>query len=257
MKNCGVKYNCLINKKIIVTGGATGIGSVITKYFYQQGSQVIILDIKKNEANKLISNMPSTNELLMPEYIYCDLTITKSISEVFSKIYKKYGFLDVLCNNAADDNRHDWETISSEDWDYYLNINLKSQFFCIKEFAKFSKPNNGSSIICMGSIAYLNGTVEMPGYTSAKAGLVGMVNTMAKLLGKKGIRVNLIQPGWIMTEKQLLKWVDKEAEELITNNQLLEGKLYPEEPAKLALFLASEQSSKITKQIINLDAGWI
>ena len=62
---------------------------------------------------------------------------------------------------------------------------------------------------------------------------------------------------WLMTEKQILKWVDQEAEELIANNQLLEGKLYPEEPAKLALFLASEQSSKITKQIINLDAGWI
>ena len=90
-----------------------------------------------------------------------------------------------------------------------------------------------------------------------KSGLVGLVNTMSKILGKKNIRVNLIQPGWIMTKKQILNWVDKEAESLIENNQLIEGKINPDEPAKLVLFLASEQSLKITKQIINLDAGWV
>ena len=99
--------------------------------------------------------------------------------------------------------------------------------------------------------------MEIPSYTTAKAGLVGLVNTMAKLLSKKRIRVNLIQPGWIMTKKQILNWVDKEAESLIENNQLIEGKINPDEPAKLVLFLASEQSLKITKQIINLDAGWV
>jgi NAD(P)-dependent dehydrogenase (short-subunit alcohol dehydrogenase family) len=109
----------------------------------------------------------------------------------------------------------------------------------------------------MGSISYLNGTEEMPSYTTAKSGIVGLVNTMATILGKKNIRVNLIQPGWIMTSKQLEKWVDKKAEDLIDGNQLLHGKIYPDEPAKLVLFLASDQSGKITKQIINIDAGWI
>ena len=252
-----VRYSCLIKKKVVITGGATGIGSVIARYFYEQGAQVIILDIQESEANELIKLMPETKNLLQPQFIYCDLTITKSISQVFNDIFKKFGYLDVLCNNAADDNRHNWETISSSDWDYYQNINLKSQFFCIREFSKFVKEEKGGSIICMGSIAYLNGTVEMPSYTTAKAGLVGLVNTMAKLLGKKRIRVNLIQPGWIMTKKQISNWVDKEAESLIEHNQLIEGKINPDEPAKLVLFLASEQSLKITKQIINLDAGWV
>ena len=97
----------------------------------------------------------------------------------------------------------------------------------------------------------------MPSYSIAKSGLVGLVNTMSKILGKKNIRVNLIQPGWIMTKKQLEKWINKESELLIEKNQLLIGKLDPDEPAKLVLFLASDQSSKITKQIINVDAGWV
>ena len=257
MRNYSVQYSSLIKKNVVITGGATGIGSVIAKYFYNQGSQVIILDIKKEDAGLLIKSMPSGKKFLQPEFFYCDLTDTEKISQVFFEIHIKYGFLDVLCNNAADDQRHDWETLSSLDWDYYQNINSKSQFFCIKEFVKFTNSKQGASIICMGSISYLNGTTEMPVYTIAKAGLVGMVNTMAKILGERNIRVNLIQPGWIMTEKQLAKWVDSKAESLIEANQLLEGKLNPDEPAKLVLFLASDQACKITKQIINVDAGWV
>ena len=249
-------YNSLIKKNVVITGGATGIGSVIAKYFYEQGSQVVILDIRKDEAEKLINSLPTIGNLLKPIFFYCDLTKTKSLEFIFNEIYNKVGNLHVLCNNAADDQRHDWKKISSEEWDYYQNINLKSQFFCIREFSKFINSELGASIICMGSISYLNGTEEMPSYTTAKSAIVGLVNTMATILGKKNIRVNLIQPGWIMTKKQLEKWVDKKAEDLIDANQLLVGKINPEEPAKLVLFLASDQSNKITKQVINVDAGW-
>tara|TARA_B100000886_G_scaffold321824_1_gene264356 strand:+ start:652 stop:1425 length:774 start_codon:yes stop_codon:yes gene_type:complete len=250
-------YKSLFGKNVVVTGGATGIGAVLTQLFYEQGAQVIFLDINEEAALELIKEMPQLNELKEPKYFYCNLLEVESIKEIFEEINKKYGFLDVLCNNAADDQRHDWENISSSEWDYYQNINLKSQFFCIKEFSKRTDYKKGASIICMGSIAYLNKTTTMPSYTVAKAGIVGLVNTMATILGESGIRVNLIQPGWVMTEKQLLKWIDKEAEDLISNNQLLKSKIYPEDPAKLALFLASDQSAMITKQTINVDAGWI
>lgn len=250
-------YPCLVNKKIIVTGGATGIGAVITKFFYEQGAQVFILDILEEKSQELINLMPSNSELKQPKFLFCDLLKTDSIKIVFKEISDQYGTLDALCNNAADDERHDWETISSQEWDYYQNINLKSQFFCIREFVKFVDDTCGASIICMGSISYLNGTVEIPSYSIAKSGLIGLVNTMATILGKRRIRVNLIQPGWIMTNKQLTKWVDKKAQDLISKEQLLEGKIYPEEPAKMVLYLASDQSKMITKQIINIDAGWV
>ncbi len=257
MTQTEVKYISLINKNIIITGGATGIGAVISRYFYEQGSQVFILDIKEKEANKLIDSLEVKSNLLKPKFFFCNLTKTNSLTTVFSKISKEFGSLDVLCNNAADDERHNWETISSLDWDYYQNINLKSQFFCIREFVKYTDQKKGASIICMGSISYLNGTIDIPAYTTAKSGLVGLVNTMAKILGKRKIRVNLIQPGWIMTKKQITKWINKEAKELINERQLIQGYIYPDEPAKLALFLASDESRKITKQVINLDAGWI
>lgn len=249
-------YPCLENKKIIVTGGATGIGSVITKFFYEQRAKVFVLDILAEEANELIKLMPSTNELRQPKFYFCDLVKTDSISFVFKEIYNNYGALDVLCNNAADDERHDWQKITPQEWDYYQNINLKSQFFCIREFVKFTDESRGGSIICMGSISYLNGTVEIPSYSIAKSGLIGLVNTMAKILGERKIRVNLIQPGWTMTKKQLSKWVNKQARELISEKQLLKEEIYPEEPAKLVLFLASDQSKMITKQVINVDGGW-
>ncbi len=257
MENSTPIYDSLYKKKVIVTGGATGIGSYITRYFYEQGSQVFVLDIKKKESIDLVESLPNTKTKIKPEIYYCDLIDINSIEEVFKNIYTQFGYLDVLCNNAADDERHDWEKISSSEWDYFQNINLKSQFFCIREFSKYVSFNNGSSIICMGSISYLNGSTEMPSYTTAKSGIVGLVNTMANILGKKGIRINLIQPGWVMTEKQLSKWIDKKAEEMIEENQLLEGRISPDEPAKLVLFLASDQSKMITKQIINLDGGWV
>ena len=250
-------YPDLVDKKVIVTGGATGIGSVITKFFYEQGAQVFILDILKEESYKLINLMPSNLVFKQPKFFYCDLIKTDSINSVFKEIYDNYGALDVLCNNAADDERHDWQKISSQEWDYYQNINLKSQFFCIREFVKFIDGANGASIICMGSISYLNGTVEIPSYSVAKSGLIGLINTMAKILGKRKIRINLIQPGWIMTKKQLQKWIDKDAKDLISEKQLLEGEIYPEEPARLVLFLASDQSKMITKQVINVDGGWV
>ncbi len=257
MKYPKTDYHCLVDKKVIVTGGATGIGAVIAKYFYEQGAQVFVLDILKKEANELIKLMPSTIKLKMPKFFYCDLLETDSIKNTFKDIYYQYGYLDTLCNNAADDERHNWQNISSSEWDYYQNINLKSQFFCIREFVQFVDNSKGASIICMGSISYLNGTVEIPSYSIAKSGLIGLVNTMAKILGERKIRVNLIQPGWTMTKKQLSKWVNKQARELISEKQLLKGEIYPEESARLVLFLASDQSKMITKQIINVDGGWV
>ena len=129
-------YKSLFGKNVVVTGGATGIGAVLTQLFYEQGAQVIFLDINEEAALELIKEMPQVNELKEPKYFYCNLLEVESIKEIFGEINKKYGFLDVLCNNAADDQRHDWENISSSEWDYYQNINLKSQFFCIKEFSK-------------------------------------------------------------------------------------------------------------------------
>ena len=134
--------------------------------------------------------MDIKGNLLKPKFFFCDLTKTNSITEVFKKINNEFGNLDVLCNNAADDERHDWERIDCFDWDYYQNINLRSYFFCIREFVKYVDDKKGASIICIGSISYLNGTIEMPAYTTAKSGIVGLVNTMAKILGKRIFRRN-------------------------------------------------------------------
>ncbi len=257
MKNFSVNYKCLKDKKVIITGAAGGIGAEIAKFFYYQGSKVIIIDIDEKNAKNLISQLPETKELYSPSFFYCDLIKVEAIKKTFSLIYKEYGYLNVLCNNAGDDQRHNWEKITSEEWDFYQGRNLKHQFFCTREFSKYVDNDFGGSVICMGSISYLNGSIGMPSYTTAKSALIGLVNTMAKILGPKNIRINIIQPGWIFTEKQINKWIDKDALKEIDREQIIKGKIMPEEPAKLALFLASSQSKFITKQVINVDAGWI
>ncbi len=257
MKNSNVAYKCLKDKKIVVTGAASGIGAEIAEYFYYQGSKVIIIDIDEKNAINLISNLPKRTGLHTPSFFYCDLIDIEAIKNIFSEIYEKFGFLNVLCNNAGDDNRHNWEEVTSEEWDFYQGRNLKHQFFCTREFSKYVDINEGASIICMGSISYLNGSTGMPSYTTAKSALIGLVNTMAILLAPKNIRINIIQPGWVFTEKQISKWIDDDALIEIDSKQILKGKIMPEEPAKLALFLASSQSIFITKQVINVDAGWV
>ena len=131
MKNISAKYSSLINKKVVITGGASGIGSVMAKYFYEQGSKVIILDVKDNEANDLIKTMDEENNLSPPSFFHCDLTKTKSIENVFSEIYNNFGYLDVLCNNAADDDRHNWDGYWVDNKEYRLTIDdgLKLQGF--------------------------------------------------------------------------------------------------------------------------------
>jgi NAD(P)-dependent dehydrogenase (short-subunit alcohol dehydrogenase family) len=252
-----VSYNCLIGKNVVVTGGASGIGAAITKAFYDQGANVKIVDIQTRAAENLAKSLKTEGHKFAPQVFPCDLTKVSEIETVFANIYDSSGGLDVLCNNAGDDERHDWEKVTGNAWDFYQSQNLKHQFFCSREFAKYVSDDIGGSIICIGSIAYLNGSTGMPSYTAAKAGLVGLVNTMANLLGPRKIRVNLVQPGWVMTEKQIKKWIDADALKQIEHEQLLPEKILPEEPAKLVLFLASDQSKMITKQVVNVDAGWV
>ncbi len=250
-------YNSLKNKNIVITGGASGIGESIVKAFYSQLSNVFFLDkdIKKGkELEKKLKKLKNKNKI---RFLNCDLTSVDSIKLAFNKIEEICGNIDVLCNNAGNDERHSWEDLTSEMWDNCINDNLKHHYFCSQIGAKLMLPEKGGSIIYIGSISYLNGTTAMPAYTTAKSGLVGLLKTMSKILGMLNIRVNMIQPGWILTEKQLEKWIDGSSKETIIREQNLKNFLYPQDVAKSVLFFASNESAMITNQIINVDGGWI
>ena len=162
----------------------------------------------------------------------------------------------MLVNNAANDTRHEWQDVTPEYWDDRIAVNLKHFFFAIQAVAPGMVAADTGSIINFGSISWRMKTGEMLCYTTAKSATHGMTRSFAAALGKSGIRVNTLEPGWVMTERQLKLWVTPEIEPVIDANQVLKGRVQPEDLARAALFLASDDAAMISAQVVTVDAGW-
>ncbi len=138
-----------------------------------------------------------------------------------------------------------------------MAVNLRHQFFAAQAVFPMMKAAGGGSIINFGSVSWMIGQGGMPGYSAAKAAVMGLTRSLARDFGPHNIRVNSIAPGWIMTERQVSLWLTPEAEEELMQRQCLKRKLYPEEIARVVLFLAAADSSAITNQTYIADGGWV
>jgi NAD(P)-dependent dehydrogenase (short-subunit alcohol dehydrogenase family) len=167
------------------------------------------------------------------------------------------GTVDVLVNNAANDQRHTIEEVTPEYWDHSIAVNLRPQFFMIQAVLPAMRKAGRGSIINMSSIAWMIPSTGLPLYITAKAAIVGMTRTMAHELGPHNIRVNAVLPGAIATEKQkrLVNTPEYKAE--ILASQALKREILPEDVARLVLFLAADDSSAITNQNYVVDGGWV
>jgi NAD(P)-dependent dehydrogenase (short-subunit alcohol dehydrogenase family) len=163
----------------------------------------------------------------------------------------------VLVNNAANDERHAVETLSVADWDDRLNVNLRHHFFATQAAAPMMRAAGRGSVINLGSISAHIDLMDLPVYITAKAGIEGLTRTLARELGPDNIRVNCVLPGWVMTERQLAHWVTPDAEASIARNQCLPHKLYPDDVARLVLWLAAADSRSCTAQRWIVDGGWM
>jgi NAD(P)-dependent dehydrogenase (short-subunit alcohol dehydrogenase family) len=165
--------------------------------------------------------------------------------------------IDVLVSNAGNDKRHKIEEVTSEFWDWCMQVNLKHQFFMAQAVLPGMRRAKRGSIINMSSIGWVIPSTGIPVYVTAKAAIVGMTRTLAHEVGIDGIRVNCVLPGAISTEKQRRLWFTEEYKQEILKRQALKREIQPEEVAKLALFLASDESLAITNQSFVIDAGWV
>lgn len=245
-------YPSLFGKGIVVTGGAIGIGQAIAVAFAQQGARVAIID-RASEAGEKLSQMLGSPH----KFFNCDVTDNIALRKVIDEAAQVFGHLNVLVTNAADDSRHDISAVNQQLWETCLSVNLGHQFFAAQFIERHLRDAGGGSIICLGSIAWLNNTTEMVAYTIAKSGVHGLVRTLARLWGKKGIRVNGLLPGWTMTERQRALYVNAEAESQIDASQCLPGRVMPEDIARMALFLASDDAAMVTQQAFIVDGGWV
>jgi NAD(P)-dependent dehydrogenase (short-subunit alcohol dehydrogenase family) len=242
-------YPSLKDKRVVVTGGASGIGAAIVAAFARQGARVTFLDILDNEAAALAKSINGVAHA--PAFHRCDLTDLAAIAAFF----KETGAIDVLVNNAGNDDRHKLSEITPAYWDERIAVNLRHMLFCAKEAAPGMKKRGGGAIINFGSISWHLGLPDLVIYETAKAGIEGMTRALARELGGDNIRVTAVVPGNVRTPRQM-KWYTPEGENEIVAQQSLKARVEPENVASLVLFLASDDGKMCTGHEYWIDAGW-
>lgn len=248
-------YPSLRNRAVFVSGGASGIGASIVEHFAAQGARVAFVDIQEEPAQALAARLEAAGHP-KPLFARCDLRDIPAYQSALRALAAQLGGLDVLVNNAAHDERHDWRTVTPDYWEDRLQVNLRHQFFAIQAAAPLMQAQKRGSIVNFGSISWHLKMGGMPAYTSAKAAVEGLTRSFARDLGADGIRVNCIIPGWIITERQKTLWFTEEAKERTLAAQCLKEMLLPPDIARMVLWLASDDSRMCTGQNWVVDGGW-
>jgi NAD(P)-dependent dehydrogenase (short-subunit alcohol dehydrogenase family) len=243
-----VRYRSLQDRSVVITGGASGIGEEMVKAFVSQDARVAFLDIDTERGEAVASETGAS-------FHACDLTDIASLRAVLARIDDEQDGIDALVNNAGKDDRHALEDVEPDDWRRALSINLDHQFFATQAVSKRMGEAGRGSIIMLGSISWMRGRPGMVGYTTAKAAINGMTRTLAHELGPSGIRVNCIVPGAILTERQEKLWLTPELNQQFIQLQALKFRLDASHVARLALFLASDESAGCTGANFIVDAG--
>lgn len=246
-------YNDLKGKTVFITGGGSGIGASFVSAFSQQNAKVAFVSLTSDPAEELCDSVEQKTGN-RPLFIPCDIRDISALQSAIKESRKRLGPIDILINNAARDTRHSVEDFSVDEWDNSMDTNLRPHFFSAQAVTTDMK-QNGGSIINVGSNSAILGLTGYASYVTAKAGIVGLTKALARELGPYNIRVNALIPGWVMTKRQLDKWVTPEALQECLDQQSLKRTITEEDVSHSALFLASKASEMITGQSLIIDGG--
>lgn len=241
-------YPSLRGRRVLVTGGGSGIGAGIVEAFVRQSADVTFIDICQEESLELAERFGAG-------FVNVDLTDVAATQACIARLVEEAGPFDVLVNNAANDDRHSIEAITPDYWDDRLNVNLKHQFFCAQAVIPGMRALGGGAIVNLGSISWHLALPDLVLYQTSKAAIEGLTRALARDLGRDNIRVTCVVPGNVRTPRQL-KWYTPEGEAEIVEAQCLSGRLAPEDVAALVLFLASDDARLMTGHEYFVDAGW-
>lgn len=254
MSGPAARFPDLEGRGVLITGGASGIGAALVEGFLRQKARVAFIDIDEAAAAALAVTL-AQKDLEPPVFIQADLRDTGSIRTAVDTAAGAIGPIGVLVNNAARDDRHEFDTLMPDDWDESQAINLRPHFFVAQAVVPHMRKCGSGAIINLSSIAYMLNMGELPAYAAAKAAIVGLTKSMAGRLGPEGIRVNAILPGMIVTERQRALWLSDETIEHMVARQCLKRTLTAEDMVGPCLYLASGCSGAMTAQAMIVDGG--
>ncbi|PZQ58768.1 MAG: 3-oxoacyl-ACP reductase [Sphingomonas taxi] len=246
----GAIYPSLKDKRVLVTGGASGIGAGLVEGFARQGACVAFVDVAEEAGRALAERLGERTV-----FRRCDLTDVAALPGTIDALAAAIGGIDVLVNNAANDDRHTIAEVTPAYWDERMAVNLRHLFFAAQAAVPHLKRAGGGAIVNFGSISWHLGLPDLVLYQTAKAAIEGMTRSMARDLGRDNIRVTTIVPGNVQTPRQE-KWYTPEGEAEIVAAQCLDGRIQPADVAALALFLASDDARMCTGHEYFVDAGW-
>jgi NAD(P)-dependent dehydrogenase (short-subunit alcohol dehydrogenase family) len=247
-------YPSLVDRAVLISGGATGIGAAFVTHFAQQGARVAFLDIDENGAAALRAALPETRHA--PMFLRCDVTDVQALRTSIAEASSHIGKISVLINNAANDRRHRLQDTTPEEFELSIAVNLRHQYFATQAVVPGMRELGGGSVICLGSTGWMIKNAGYPMYAMAKSAVHGLVNGLARELGKDRIRINALVPGWVITEKQRELWLDEAGEREIQQKQCMPGYLSADDLARAALFLGADDSRMCTGHDFIVDGGW-
>jgi NAD(P)-dependent dehydrogenase (short-subunit alcohol dehydrogenase family) len=249
------RYAGLAGRVVLITGGASGIGAAFVRAFAAQQARVAFLDIDAAAGEALVQEVAAASGPA-PLFLACDLLDIDALRDAMAQVRITLGDAAVLVNNAANDQRQVLSEVTPEQFDWMIGVNLKHVFFAAQAVVPQMQARGGGSIINMSSVAWMRGAPALPTYAAAKAAIVGFTNSLARLVGPDRIRVNAIAPGMVITERQRQLWYpDEQKIEELRSRQAIPDAVTPDDIASLALFLASDESRRITRQCFQVDAG--
>ncbi len=248
-------YPSLRGRTAFVSGGASGLGAEFVEQLAGQGAAVGFVDVDVERGRALEQRLVEGGAAA--RFLPCDVRDVPALQAAIASVAEELGTIRVLVNNAANDHRDAVADMDPALWDDRIAVNVRHHFFATQAVAPGMRDAGGGSVINLGSISAHIDLMDLPGYITAKAGVEGLTRTLAREYGPWAVRVNCIIPGWIMTEKQLTEWVTPEAEESIARNQCLPQKLYPDDVARMLLWLAADDSRSCTAQRWIVDGGWM
>lgn len=249
-------YPSLKGRCVFVSGGGSGIGASFVEHFAAQGAHVAFIDLAEEPSQALVEKIAALGQP-KPFFQRCDATDTAALQNAVAAAAQTCGPLRVLINNAARDDRHKIDDVTPDYWDKCLAVNLKHQFFAIQAAAPIMRAAGGGSIVNMGSVSWMRSRDIFIGYATSKSAINGMTRSLARELGPGNIRVNCLVPGAIVTERQTALWRNPDEDARFLELQSLKFRLGPQHCARMALWLAADDSDGCTGQNFIVDAGLV